>query len=135
MNNPEATSKTETAPTCCDITDWQGSASRFFKALAEPNRVSILSRLAAACGPQTVGDVADCCTIDMSVVSRHLATLREAGIVVAEKRGRKVHYSVRYEEVVRTLRVLADAIEDCCVSPASTCCPPSADAETIKETS
>ena len=32
----------------------------------------------------------------------------------AEKRGREVLYTVRYDNVVQTLRQLADAIEACC---------------------
>jgi hypothetical protein len=41
--------------------------------------------------------------------------LREAGILKAEKHGKEVYYSVPYEELVATLRQLADAIEGCCL--------------------
>jgi len=86
----------------------------FFKALAEPNRIVLIAHLAGHREPSTVSEAAGCCTIDLSVVSRHLATLRDAGVVNAERRGRQVYYSVSHGEVARRLRVVADALEACC---------------------
>jgi len=40
--------------------------------------------------------------------------LRDAGILDAEKCGKEVRYSVRFDEVIRQLRAMADAIEACC---------------------
>ncbi len=93
-------------------------APKLFKALCDPNRVAILVRLAEACVPRAVSEVAECCTVDLSVVSRHLAQLRDAGILQAERRGKEVLYSVRVGELVRTLRAIADALERCCPLPA-----------------
>jgi DNA-binding transcriptional ArsR family regulator len=76
--------------------------------------VALLVRLAQCGGPRSVSQVAGCCPVDFSVVSRHLAVLREAGILESEKRGKEVYYSVRYPQIVGTLRALADAIEECC---------------------
>lgn len=90
----------------------------FFKALSDPTRMAILALLAQRCDPCTVSQVAKCCTVDMSMVSRHLAMLRDAGILEARKRGKEVHYSVRYPELVNTLRRIANAIDACC--PAET---------------
>ena len=87
---------------------------KLFKALCDPNRLTILSSLAAAGGPLPVGDIATCCPTDVSVVSRHLAMLREAGIVEATRRGRHVLYGVRYTALAATLREMADAVEACC---------------------
>ena len=64
--------------------------------------------------PSTVSEIASCCPTDLSVVSRHLAVLREAGIVEAQKRGKEVYYSVRYPELTARLRDLAESIEACC---------------------
>jgi ArsR family transcriptional regulator len=88
--------------------------ARFFKAMCDPCRIGILIQLAESCAPRTVTDIAGCCTPDMSVVSRHLATLRDAGVLHAEKRGKEVFYRVRYGELAATLRAIADAIETCC---------------------
>lgn len=87
---------------------------RVFKALADPNRIVILERLAGCCDALSVTQVSDCCRVDLSVVSRHLATLREAGIVSAEKRGKRVYYQLKGEELAALLRSMADAVEACC---------------------
>ena len=87
---------------------------RLFKALCDPNRLALLVQL-SQCGPScTVSEAAECCPVNISVVSRHLAMLRDAGILDAQKRGKEVHYSVRYLELAATLRAIADAIEACC---------------------
>ena len=86
----------------------------FFKALSDPNRIGILTRLTECCGACTVSEIAECCPVDVSVVSRHLAMLRDAGILEARKAGKEVHYSVRYSALADSLRQIADAIDACC---------------------
>ena len=86
----------------------------FFKALGDPNRIALLSHLAGLCRPCTVTAMTCCCPVDVSVVSRHLAMLRDAGIVQAERRGKEVHYTVRYDILAQTFRRIAEAIEACC---------------------
>ncbi len=87
---------------------------RFFKALCDPTRISLLLRLVRRDAASTVSQVSACCPVNISVVSRHLATLRDAGIVSAKKRGKEVYYSVRFPELSGTLRAMADAIDACC---------------------
>ena len=102
-----------TSGSCCtDITGLMNH--KLFKALCDPTRVAILCRLALGRGESTVSQAAGCCPTDLSVVSRHLATLRDAGVLHAEKRGKEVFYSVRCTEFAATLREIADAIEACC---------------------
>jgi len=86
----------------------------FFKALCDPNRVAILAHLAESGAPRTVGDIAARLPIDVSVVSRHLAMLRDAGILTAERRGKAVYYAVRYAALAGTLRAMAETIDACC---------------------
>lgn len=74
----------------------------------------MLVMLARCQSELTVSQVAVCCPIDISVVSRHLATLRDAGVVESEKRGKEVYYKVRPGALVQSLRVIADEIEACC---------------------
>lgn len=85
-----------------------------FKALCDPNRLSLLARLAGASAPMTVGQASSCCGVHLSGVSRHLSALRDAGIVSSIKDGRQVLYSVNFTELIATLRGLADALEACC---------------------
>ena len=85
-----------------------------FKALCDPTRLTILARI-AECGRElSVSQVASCCPIDISVVSRHLATLRDAGILSSRRRGKEVCYSLQAGPLIRTLRAIADEMERCC---------------------
>jgi len=84
-----------------------------FKALCDPNRLVLLSRLILAREPLTVSEAGQCCGLHISGVSRHLSLLKRAGAVSSRKSGREVTYQVNSDEIVQTLRGLADAIEDC----------------------
>lgn len=85
-----------------------------FKALGDPTRVRLLGCLVKCGRPCSVGEIAQCCSVDLSVVSRHLALLARAGVLEATKSGRTVSYAVRFGEVSTHLRALADAIDACC---------------------
>lgn len=106
-------SEREKSDGCCRPVE-QALRPEFFKSLCDPARVDILCRLARCCEPQSVSQIACCCPTDISVVSRHLAMLRQAGILEAKKTGKQVHYRVRYSELAATLRQMADAIDACC---------------------
>jgi ArsR family transcriptional regulator, arsenate/arsenite/antimonite-responsive transcriptional repressor len=114
------------AAACCrPIDDLLDPA--LFKALGDPTRVRLLGCLAKCSRPCTVSEVAECCSVDFSVVSRHLQLLERAGIVESTREGRTVSYVVKYGDLCRTLRGLADAIEQCCPadqrpSSAGGCC-------------
>lgn len=86
---------------------------RVFKALCDPTRLSLLCQLAESPEPCSVGRLAARSPVDLSVVSRHLATLRDAGIVEAMRRGKNVYYRVRGRPLAATLRAIADALERC----------------------
>lgn len=86
---------------------------KLFKALSDPTRVSLVACIAKCARGCSVGEVAGCCSVDFSVVSRHLALLARSGVLEAKKDGRTVFYSVRYAELCRSLRSLADALEKC----------------------
>ena len=79
-----------------------------------PKRLSLLVRVAEGAGPSTVSHVAKGSGVDLSVVSRHLSVLREAGIIKCEKHGKEVLCTLQTNVVVRILRQLADALESCC---------------------
>ena len=100
------------SPCCSDIENLFPSG--FFKALGDRNRIALMAKLATCCDARSVSQLSDCCPTDLSVVSRHLATLREAGIVESEKRGREVFYRLRFDQMASSLRQMADAIEECC---------------------
>ena len=105
-----------------------------FKALCDPRRIALLTRLAAARRPMTVSEASECCGVHISGTSRHLGQLRSAGVLVATRIGREVRYHVDVDRVVETLRSLADALEACCGGNASCLSPtdpqPPAESET-----
>ncbi|MDH3743565.1 MAG: metalloregulator ArsR/SmtB family transcription factor [Acidobacteriota bacterium] len=98
---------------CCEDLD-QLFSPQLLSALSDPNRIALLARLARCGRPCSVSELSECCPTDLSVVSRHLSTLKQAGVLEAEKRGRRVFYRVRYEALSATLRAMADAVEACC---------------------
>ena len=103
-------------PTCCpDLANWL--SPRLFKALSDPNRVAILAAVAEGGREMNVGQVAARFPLDVSVVSRHLALLREAGVLASQKKGKQVFYRVLVKELAGMLRGLADALEACCPAP------------------
>ncbi|MBI5835255.1 MAG: winged helix-turn-helix transcriptional regulator [Armatimonadetes bacterium] len=88
--------------------------ARFFKALCEPTRLRILAVLLEAGAPRAVSDIAQGFDVDVSVVSRHLAMLRDQRILTATRQGREIYYSVDHAHLVAALRDFAAAIEVCC---------------------
>ena len=84
-------------PICCGPEtavlgpDEAAELARVFKALADPTRVAIVNRLAAA--PEVcVCDLTAAFELSQPTVSHHLRLLREAGLVEAERRGTWSYY-------------------------------------------
>ncbi|MEM7195331.1 MAG: metalloregulator ArsR/SmtB family transcription factor [Pseudomonadota bacterium] len=83
----------------------------FLKALGEYNRLSLVNELCQCNAPQNAMCLCDCCSVDSSVVSRHLKVLTQEGVVRMERKGRERVYSLNRSEIARKLRSLADQIE------------------------
>lgn len=92
------------------------------KALAEPNRTSLLSCLLKCGRPCSVSEIAACCALDFSVVARHLQVLARCGLVEAAKQGRTVWYQADGPALSAYLRRLADAVDE--LGPGEACCAP-----------
>ncbi|MFH1730915.1 MAG: metalloregulator ArsR/SmtB family transcription factor [Planctomycetota bacterium] len=73
--------------------------ARIFKALASDTRVRIVQLLAgrALC----VGALSARLDVTQGAVSQHLRILREAGLVVAQKRGYYVHYRLNEKALAK----------------------------------
>lgn len=65
-----------------------------FRALADPTRRAIFERLCRA-GDQTVVALTAYAGVSQPGVSKHLAVLKQAGLVCDRHEGRQTHYSVR----------------------------------------
>ncbi len=84
----------------------------FLKALGEFNRLSLVYELCRCESSQNAMCLCDCCSVDASVVSRHLKVLAERDIVTFDKVGREKTYRLNRNKVATQLRELADLIEN-----------------------
>jgi len=66
---------------------------RVFAALADPSRRFVLERLAAR-GSASQTELAGELPVTRQAVAKHLAMLRDAGLVRAERRGRETRYEL-----------------------------------------
>lgn len=67
--------------------------SKVLKAMAHPSRLFIIEELEK--GEQCVCELTNMIGADISTVSKHLSVLKQAGIVVDDKRGNQVYYQLR----------------------------------------
>ena len=65
-----------------------------FRTLADPTRRGIFERLASG-GEQTVRVLTDHAGVSQPAVSKHLAMLKQAGLVHDRHEGRQTHYSAQ----------------------------------------
>lgn len=89
-----------------------------FKALADPTRVRLLRYLAeSAAGTACACHLPEALGISQPTLSFHMNKLHDAGLVLREKRGRWVHWTVRPESLASVrgfLDLPASADADCC---------------------
>ncbi|MBL7140502.1 MAG: winged helix-turn-helix transcriptional regulator [Planctomycetes bacterium] len=71
------------------------------KALAHPTRLFVVEELSR--GERCVCELTEMVGADMSTVSKHLALLKRAGIIVDDKRGSQVFYTLRMSCVLNFL--------------------------------
>ena len=75
-----------------------------FRALADETRRDILKMLRG--GARTSGEIADRFQSSWPTISRHLAVLREAGLVGTQRKGAEIHYELNtsvFEDFVQHL--------------------------------
>jgi DNA-binding transcriptional ArsR family regulator len=65
-----------------------------FRTLADPTRRALFERLCRQ-GEQTVGALTAQAGVSQPAVSKHLALLKEAGLVLDRHQGRQTHYSAQ----------------------------------------
>jgi ArsR family transcriptional regulator, arsenate/arsenite/antimonite-responsive transcriptional repressor len=83
-----------------------GESDGVFKALSDPTRREIIKLLRR--GPLSSGDIARKFPVAWATISRHLAVLKDADIITAEKNGN----SVQYELNATVLQELVEIIYD-----------------------
>jgi DNA-binding transcriptional ArsR family regulator len=81
----------ECSPVAVDVTD-RSAAAVLFKALGDPHRLAMLATLANVSDEVCVCDFTSALPLNQPTVSHHLKVLREAGLIVSERRGTWVYY-------------------------------------------
>ncbi len=79
------------------------------KVLASPRRLEILHRLAE--GPTEVRRLAEELELSQPNVSQHLAVMRAAGVVEADRDGREIRYRLTDPDVLVACDVMRDVLE------------------------
>ncbi|NNE82433.1 MAG: winged helix-turn-helix transcriptional regulator [Alphaproteobacteria bacterium] len=75
--------------------------SDVFKALASEPRRRILNHLSG--GPMTVGEIAEKFDMTLPSISKHLSILKEADLLIEQKRGQFVLYSIAPDNLANKL--------------------------------
>ena len=83
--------------------------ARMGRGLGNENRYRILEALMK--GPRTVGEIAERVNIAQPAVSQHLKVLKEADLVIDERQGHEVSYSINVPYMANLLHKLAQGVE------------------------
>ena len=82
--------------------------AQFCKALGDANRLLIIVALRDRA--RTVGEISGAIGAGQSLTSRHLAVLREKGLVRAERDGNFVRYSLADRRILSAIELLLDVL-------------------------
>jgi len=85
--------------------------SEVFKALGHPTRLQIVEKLAD--GEQCVCILLEMFNIDMSTLSRHLSVLKTAGVVVDERRGKNIFYTLKCPCLLDMIECMEKVLSKC----------------------
>ncbi len=90
------------------------------KALGHPSRLLMVQALAD--GPRCVCELTALVGSEMSTVSRHLAQLKQVGVLRDRREGTSVYYELRTPCVVEFLRCIDRVVDGDGSSPGIGCC-------------
>lgn len=93
------------------------------KAMADPTRLTMLAVLAASDAPTCVCHLEARFHLSQPTISHHLKVLREAELVVSERRGAWIHYALDRERI-EAIPGLGQLVAGIDLGPTRTgCCP------------
>jgi len=90
------------------IDDYEGLAG-IFKALGHPVRLKLLAKTID--GEFCVQDLGNDLDRSQPNISQHLGVLRERGLVIPERRGKKVCYRPAHDRIADLIRLAAKAFD------------------------
>lgn len=84
--------------------------AQFCKTLADANRLLIIAELVG--GEKSVNDLANNLELHQSNVSKHLALMRERGLVVTRRDGASIYYSLSDPRIFKAIELLIQVQAD-----------------------
>lgn len=84
--------------------------ANFFKALAHPTRLFIIEQIAKE--EKCVCELTEMVGVDISTISKHLLLLKNEGIVIEDKRGKNVYYSLKCPCVLTLFDCVKDSLKE-----------------------
>jgi len=105
MNNRPSSAETDTN----DMLQQVGAATQLLKQLANENRLLILCSLVS--GELSVGELNESLPLSQSALSQHLASLRQAGLVVTRRQGQTIYYKLNEDSQHQTRNPAVAVIE------------------------
>jgi DNA-binding transcriptional ArsR family regulator len=80
----------------------------FLKSIASPVRLAVIEHLKQ--GESSVGDLGKALSVEQSSLSKHLAILRQAGILSARQEKVTVYYSIKDKDIFKVLKPISDML-------------------------
>jgi ArsR family transcriptional regulator len=78
------------------------------KTFADPNRLMIIEELRS--GEKSVGEIAEAIELPQAVASRHLAILRNRGVVKFRRKGAHVYYSLTDAKIFKACELVHEIL-------------------------
>lgn len=100
--------------------DSLGAAAALFHGFSDPHRIGILRHLAL--GEQRVVDLTAHLGLAQSTVSKHVACLRECGLLTSRTEGRSTLYALAHPEALEQLWSSAEQLLDLTGHRVALCC-------------
>jgi DNA-binding transcriptional ArsR family regulator len=83
--------------------------ANILKALGHPTRLWMAEQLAD--GEKCVCELAEHIDADFSTISKHLTVLKQAGVVIDEKRGKQVFYRLKVPCILNFMPCIEEVIQ------------------------
>lgn len=80
----------------------------FLKSIASPVRLAVIEHLKH--GESSVGDLGKALSVEQSSLSKHLAILRQAGLLSARQEKVTVYYSIKNKDIFKVLRPISEML-------------------------
>ncbi len=79
--------------------------AEILKAISNPSRLCIVNRLCTE-GPCNVTEMQECLDSPQSTVSQHVSKLKAARIIIGERKGKEIYYSLKNDKVKKIVEIL-----------------------------